>query len=55
MGELRKVVQYHFTAWPDFGVPDEVDSMLKFVSKIRSQAEDDHGPMVIHCRSAGIT
>lgn len=53
VGELRKVVQYHFTAWPDFGVPDEVDSMLKFVSKIRSQAEDDHGPMVIHC-SAGV-
>ena len=55
VGDSRKVVQYHFTAWPDFGVPSEVGSMVKFVCEIRSQVEDDHGPMVIHCRSAGIT
>ena len=46
------MTHYHFVAWPDHGVPQELESLDKFVEDL--QAEEDRGkPIVVHC-SAGV-
>ena len=50
---VREITQYHFTDWPDFGVPEDASSMLKFVRCVRRATSPTHGPVVIHC-SAGV-
>ncbi|XP_060574211.1 receptor-type tyrosine-protein phosphatase mu-like, partial [Ruditapes philippinarum] len=49
----RKVTQYHYTAWPDRSVPDNVASLVEFRNKVEQSKSNDAGPMVVHC-SAGI-
>ena len=46
----RKVQQFHFVVWPDFGVPSDAGSMVTFVRAVRSEVLEEHGPMVVHCR-----
>ena len=50
-GESRVVTQFHFTGWPDHGVPENTESMLQFVRRVRSDIVPSHGPLIIHCRS----
>lgn len=54
-GEKREIYHFHYTTWPDFGVPDSPASFLNFLFKVRESGAlgDDHGPAVVHC-SAGI-
>ncbi|XP_074543712.1 tyrosine-protein phosphatase non-receptor type 2 [Halichoeres trimaculatus] len=54
-GEKREIHHFHYTTWPDFGVPDSPASFLNFLFKVRESGalEVDHGPAVVHC-SAGI-
>ena len=48
--ESRMVTQYHFTAWPDHGVPDAFQ-LLQFFRKVTENAtEYDVAPTVVHCR-----
>ena len=47
-----KVTQYHFTAWPDHGVPDYATPILAFHRRVISQHKSSHGPMLVHCRWA---
>ena len=49
-GRPLKVKQYHFTAWPDHGVPDYATPMLAFYRRVRTQHPKNKGPMVVHCR-----
>ncbi|TNN02887.1 tyrosine-protein phosphatase non-receptor type 2a isoform X2 [Takifugu flavidus] len=53
--ETRKIFHFHYTTWPDFGVPESPASFLKFLFKVRESGSlgPDHGPSVVHC-SAGI-
>ena len=46
----RVVKQFHFTAWPDFGVPEHPTPLLRFVHKVSKGNPAGAGPMVIHCR-----
>uniref|UniRef100_A0A1A8CR19 Tyrosine-protein phosphatase non-receptor type n=1 Tax=Nothobranchius kadleci TaxID=1051664 RepID=A0A1A8CR19_NOTKA len=54
-GEKRQIYHFHYTTWPDFGVPESPASFLNFLFKVRESGAlgVDHGPTVVHC-SAGI-
>ncbi|XP_039595018.1 tyrosine-protein phosphatase non-receptor type 2 isoform X2 [Polypterus senegalus] len=54
-GETREVYHFHYTTWPDFGVPESPASFLNFLFKVRESGSlnSEHGPAVVHC-SAGI-
>ena len=51
--EERIVRQFHFTAWPDHGVPEYPSPLLGFVRKVMNSNPQNAGPMVVHC-SAGV-
>ncbi|XP_035678561.1 tyrosine-protein phosphatase non-receptor type 1-like [Branchiostoma floridae] len=53
--ESRKVFHFHYTRWPDFGVPESPAAFLHFLQEVRNSGslESDVGPPVVHC-SAGI-
>ncbi|XP_062509110.1 receptor-type tyrosine-protein phosphatase S-like [Corticium candelabrum] len=54
VGETTKTVtQYHFTAWPDHGVPKFATPLLSFIRRLNHEHPNDRGPMVVHC-SAGV-
>ncbi|XP_012691548.1 tyrosine-protein phosphatase non-receptor type 2 isoform X2 [Clupea harengus] len=54
-GETRQLYHFHYTTWPDFGVPESPASFLNFLFKVRESDAlgSDCGPAVVHC-SAGI-
>ncbi|KAJ8273450.1 hypothetical protein GJAV_G00101760 [Gymnothorax javanicus] len=54
-GETREIYHFHYTSWPDFGVPESPASFLDFLFKVRESGSlgADQGPAVVHC-SAGI-
>ncbi len=49
----RIVKQYHYTSWPDHGVPESTAGTLTVLKKARAGRDADSGPMVVHC-SAGV-
>ncbi|XP_053395795.1 uncharacterized protein LOC123524141 [Mercenaria mercenaria] len=49
----KRVTQFHFTAWPDKGVPKYASSLVKFRNKVKYAPCFETGPTVVHC-SAGI-
>jgi tyrosine-protein phosphatase non-receptor type 1 len=54
-GESRDIEHFHYTTWPDFGVPACPDTFLEFLAAVRDSGslDADVGPPVVHC-SAGI-
>ncbi|XP_072348469.1 receptor-type tyrosine-protein phosphatase H-like [Scyliorhinus torazame] len=52
--EKRSVKHFHFTAWPDHGVPQTTEKLLAFHKLIRDHLNgNQQGSPVIHC-SAGV-
>ena len=49
-----KVTQYHFTGWPDHGVPQNGVTLINFIRRVRtSHPYSDSRPLLVHC-SAGV-
>ncbi|XP_048031318.1 receptor-type tyrosine-protein phosphatase H-like isoform X2 [Megalobrama amblycephala] len=53
--ETRTVKHFHFTAWPDHGVPSGTEELIQFRGLVRQHIESSFsaGPTVVHC-SAGV-
>ena len=48
------MTQYHFTAWPDHGVPKFATSLITFIRRVqRGHNKNDGFPLLVHC-SAGV-
>lgn len=54
-GEERNITQFHFTSWPDHGVPDSIDPFAEFLDEVYEKQTPMvvKTPMVVHC-SAGV-
>ncbi|XP_034076683.1 receptor-type tyrosine-protein phosphatase kappa isoform X23 [Gymnodraco acuticeps] len=50
--EVREVKQFHFTGWPDHGVPYHATGLLSFIRRVKISNPPAAGPIVVHC-SAG--
>ena len=46
----RTVYQYHYTAWPDHGVPLHALPLITFVRNSAAANPDNGGPILVHCR-----
>lgn len=53
--QSREIIQFHYTTWPDFGIPSSPVAFLQFLKQVRDSGalDTDVGPAVVHC-SAGI-
>ncbi len=50
--EERMVCQFHYSAWPDHGIPTQVKPLLEMVRLIRDCQASETLPVLVHC-SAG--
>ncbi|XP_051918305.1 receptor-type tyrosine-protein phosphatase beta-like isoform X2 [Hippocampus zosterae] len=52
---VRTLRHFHFTVWPDHGVPDGTQSLVHFVRTVRDfvNRSPAGGPTIVHC-SAGV-
>ncbi|VDI07668.1 Hypothetical predicted protein [Mytilus galloprovincialis] len=48
----REIHHFHFTEWPDHGVPDSI-KVVNFYRNVMSKTCNQLGPIIVHC-SAGI-
>ena len=52
--EPLRVTQYHFTSWPDHGVPQFATSLIAFIRRVqKGHNKNDGYPLLVHC-SAGV-
>lgn len=50
--EIRSVRHFHFTAWPDHGVPETTELLINFRHLVREHMDQysRHSPTLVHCR-----
>lgn len=51
--KIRLIRHFHFTAWPDHGVPRYATPLLEFRKKVdKIHKRKSNKPMLVHCRYA---
>lgn len=48
--QSRQIRHFHFTSWPDFGVPKKEQVLVRFVRMVREKLFKESGPIIVHCR-----
>ena len=48
--KARKLTHFHYTGWPDHGVPDYATSILTFHKRVMKDHRLLKGPILVHCR-----
>ena len=51
--KVRTIQHFQFTTWPDHGVPERPQTLVKFVRAFRERVTPEQRPVVVHC-SAGV-
>nr|XP_054764927.1 receptor-type tyrosine-protein phosphatase epsilon-like [Lytechinus pictus] len=51
--EIRILEHFHFTRWPDKGVPRNVSVLLRFIQEVNTSHDQKSTPLLVHC-SAGV-
>ncbi|CAK8684510.1 unnamed protein product [Clavelina lepadiformis] len=54
--DSRRIRQFHYTVWPDHGVPDSAETLVHFIRYVRRMIDREAkhtGSTVVHC-SAGV-
>ncbi|XP_059175295.1 tyrosine-protein phosphatase 10D-like [Physella acuta] len=51
--QSRNIRHFYYRVWPDFGVPKNPTSLIRFVRTVRDKLIREGGPIVTHC-SAGV-
>lgn len=51
--EQRIIRHFHFITWPDFGVPNPPQTLVRFVRAFRERVGTEQRPICVHC-SAGV-
>ncbi|XP_055007416.1 receptor-type tyrosine-protein phosphatase S-like, partial [Boleophthalmus pectinirostris] len=54
-GESRTIRQFHFTDWPEQGVPKTAEHFIDFIGQVHKTKEQfgQDGPITVHC-STGV-
>ncbi|WAR17014.1 PTPRM-like protein [Mya arenaria] len=47
--ETRQLHHFHFTRWPDNGVPDDVIGIIEFRQRVLNIPGQFDGPVLVHC------
>ncbi|XP_071489805.1 receptor-type tyrosine-protein phosphatase T-like [Diadema antillarum] len=47
-GSRRTVVQFHYTSWPDMGVPEYATPLVKFIRVIKEHKAGELEPTIVH-------
>ena len=52
-GQSRTIRQFHFTDWPEQGVPKSGEGFIDFIGQVHKTKEQfgQDGPITVHCRS----
>ena len=53
LSHSHTLTQYHFTSWPDYGVPEYATPLMILHKRVMGAWEKDRGPILVHC-SAGV-
>ena len=48
--ESYEVKQFHYTGWPDFGVPEMPHPLIAFIRRLENFKRTTDGPDILHCR-----
>ena len=49
-GVEKAMRQYHYTAWPDHGVPTSAEPIIRMIEMARECQTKADTPVVVHCR-----
>ncbi len=48
------VVMFHYTSWPDHGVPDYAGPLLNLRKEALKRHKNAKGPILVHCRQVHV-
>jgi len=48
--EERRVIQFHYSGWPDHGIPKDPAHIRDLIGIMRQARQNDGAPLLVHCR-----